>query len=401
MRKLDNWLLSYIDYTRNTESAPLFHKWTGLSMIAAALQKKVWFKLGRIRVNSNLYVVLTAEPGIARKTQALNFGDEILSEVQLIHRSADTTSPQAMLDDLESAREEDQLPSGELFSHNSLNVISGEFESFLGQKKDNTKMLITLTDLFDCKQRPYKGRTRHSGDVTIDSPWLNVLAATTPTSLANCIPPAAIGGGLTTRILFIWADRDGGKCPIPEETPRVLELRDLLIHDLSMIRGIAGEYNFSPASRGWWINWYNKYEQLNPERLCKEPAFTGWYSRKPLFILKLGMILTAANCSKREVAVNEFELAIEFIEEIEGTMANTFVAVGRSELATDINDVSKILRTHRNISEKALLSIVWKDMDINKFDPVIMTIIKRGDAKRMYKGPDGKSGIWYHWIKED
>lgn len=400
MRKLDNWLLRYIDYTKDTESAPLFHKWTGISMIASVLQKKVWFNLGRIRVNSNLFIILTAEPGIARKTQALNFGEDILAEIQLVHRSADSTSPQAMLDDLEAAQEEDQLPSGEVFKHNSLSVISGEFESFLGQKKDNTKMLITLTDLFDCKQRPYKTHTRHSGNVNITSPWLNVFAATTPSSLANCLPSAAIGGGLTTRILFIWADAGGGKCPIPEETEYVLKSRELLIHDLSMIRKIAGNYDFAKSSKAWWIDWYNKYEQLDPNRLCKEPAFAGWYSRKPLFILKLAMILTAAKHSKREVEIEEFQIAIELLEEIEGTMANTFVAVGRSELATDINDVTKILKSHRVISEKALLSLVWKDMDINKFDPVIMTIKKRGDVRRDFKGPDGKAGIWYTWIGE-
>jgi len=398
MRKLDNWLSKYIEYTKETESAPIFHKWTAISMIAAALQKKAWFKLGRIRVNSNLYIVLVSEPGVARKTQALIFGEEILAEVQMIHRSADATSQPALLDDIQSALEEDGLPDGKILKHNSLNIVSGEFESFLGQKKENTKMLITLTDLFDCKQRPFTYRTRHAGDAIIASPWLNLLAATTPSSLANCLPAQAVGGGLTSRMLFIWAECGGAKQPEPEETKEVIELKELLIYDLSMIRKITGEYKFSDASRKWWYKWYDEYEQLDPDRLCKEPSFSGWYSRKQMFILKLGMILTASMHDKPVVEVAEFEKALTMLEEVELTMANTFVAVGRSELASDISDVTKIIKAHERISEKALMNLVWKNMDVQRFDPVITTIIKKGDAKREFKGPDGKSGIWYLWI---
>ncbi len=369
-----------------------------MSLISSVLQKKVWFNLGRIKIPSNLFIVFVAEPGIARKTQAINFGEDILNEIQLVHRSADATTQQAMLDDLEEALEEDQLPSGESFKHNSLSIISGEFESFLGQKKDNTKMVITLTDLFDCKARPFKARTRHAGNSVIASPWLNILAATTPESLASCLPASAIGGGLTTRILFIWADRKEYKVAIPIETEEVLQMREDLIYDLAMIRKISGEFNFSPESRKWWVSWYNGYEELSSNRICKDPAFTGWYGRKPLFIIKTAVIISAASSSKRTVEIPEFERSLQFIEEVEATMANTFIAVGRSELASDVNAVRKIIKVHRLISETALMSIVWKDIDAKKFDPVIDTLIKNGNVKRQFKGPDGKAGIWYKWI---
>ena len=400
MRRLSNWIDSYIEYTKGTESAAIFHKWTAISLVASVLQKKVWFNLGRIKIPSNLFIVFVAEPGIARKTQAINYGEDILNEIQLVHRSADATTQQAMLDDLEEALEEDQLPSGESFKHNSLSIISGEFESFLGQKKENTKMVITLTDLFDCKARPFKARTRHAGNSIIASPWLNVLAATTPESLSNCLPASAIGGGLTTRILFIWADKMEYKDAITVETEEILAMREDLIYDLAMIRKISGEFNFSQRSKEWWINWYESYEELSNDRLCKDPAFTGWYGRKPLFVLKIAMILSAAKGNKRIVEIDDLLIALQLLEEIELTMANTFIAVGRSELASDVNAVRKIIKIHRLISETALMSIVWKDIDAKKFDPVIDTLIKNGSVKRQFKGPDGKPGIWYKWIGE-
>ena len=64
-------------------------------------------------------------------------------------------------------------------------------------------MLVFLTDLFDCRELPWKYRTKGRGDNTIENLYLNLLAATTPDSLASSLPALAIGGGLTSRILFI------------------------------------------------------------------------------------------------------------------------------------------------------------------------------------------------------
>ena len=84
-RKLADWLGTYIEYTKETESAPIFHRWVGLSILAAAMSKKVWLNLGRIKVFPNLYIVLVAEPGIARKSQAISYGIELMNEIDNIH----------------------------------------------------------------------------------------------------------------------------------------------------------------------------------------------------------------------------------------------------------------------------------------------------------------------------
>ena len=122
-----------MEYTKETEPAKQFHTWVGLSAIASALRKKIWFRFGRIRIHPNIYVVLVSEPGVARKTQAITYGEEIIGEVSAIVTSADAITPQAMLEDLEMAKTEEVLPNGTTLTHNSLCVTSGEFESFLGQ----------------------------------------------------------------------------------------------------------------------------------------------------------------------------------------------------------------------------------------------------------------------------
>jgi hypothetical protein len=397
-RRLKNWLDSYKEYTFNTEPARQFHDWIGLSVIASALRKKVWFRFGRIRVHPNLFVVLVSEPGIARKTQAITYGEEIVGEVSSIVTSADAITPQAMLEDLEIAKSDEVMPDGSSLTHNSLSIISGEFESFLGQKKDNTKMLVLLTDLYDCKIRPYRYRTKGAGSNVISSPFLNLQAATTPESLASSLPSTAIGGGLTTRILFIWADEKAKKVAIPTISDEVKELKKHLIHDLTVISRIIGAYTYTKESRKWWKDWYNSYEELSTDRLCKDPNFRGWYSRKPTLTIKVSMLLTAAKGDTLTVGIEEFEEALETIESVEETMHKAFMAVGRSDITPDVALVMQIVQRQEAISEKQLLSLVWRDIDALKFDNVIATCIKTGNIHRDFRSPTGKPGVWYKWL---
>jgi len=396
-RRLKNWLESYLEYTFDTEPAQQFHKWIGLSSIASALRKKVWFRFGRIRVHPNVFVVLVSEPGIARKTQAIAYGEEVVGEVSAIVTSADAITPQAMLEDLETSIAEEMLPDGTSMRHNSLSIISGEFESFLGQRKDNTKMLVLLTDLYDCKIRPYRYRTKGAGSNVIASPFLNLQAGTTPESLASSLPSTAIGGGLTTRILFIWADGKEKKVDIPETSKALIELRGHLINDLTIISRLVGAYTYTKESKVWWKKWYADYEELSPDRLCKDPAFRGWYSRKPTLVIKVGVLLSAAKSNTLTVGVQEFEEAVGRIEDVEETMHKAFVAVGRSEITPDVALIMQVVQRQGVISEKQLQSLVWRDIDNAKFDNVIATTISSGNVHREFRGPKGQPGVWYHW----
>ena len=394
-RSLPDWITEYIRYTDNTESAAIFHKWTAISVIAAALRRKTWFNFGRIQVFPNMYIVFVSEPGIARKTQAISFGEEILTEISGITLAADTTTVQALLDDLEEAMTSNLMPNGENFTHASLTISSGEFESFLGDKRDNARMLVILTDLFDCKKKPFKTRTRHSGSNEIPNPYLNLIAATTPESLANSLPSTAIGGGLTSRIIFIWAEGKRRKVDVPEKPPS--SIKDALVKDLAVISRISGGYSFSPEGREWWRDFYAKFDEADQKRICKDPAFRGWYSRKPLFILKLATIFSASETSNMVLEPGSLDRALLHIEEAERAMTRTFSAVGRSTVTTDVDMVRRIIESHKCISENSLLQMVWRDVDSRKFDTVIHTILRSGEITRKYQGPKGEKGIFYFW----
>lgn len=391
-----DWLEGYLRYTEDTEPARIFQKWTGLSVIAAALRKKVSLSLGRIRVYPNLYIVFVAEPGVARKSRAIDFGLELVNEIPEIKTCADATTREALIQDLELCKVEELMHDGSIFHHSSLSVISREFESFLGQKKENTKMLVLLTDLFDSQELPWKYRTKNSGDNIVPSIYLNLLAATTPESISSCLPSTAVGGGLTSRIMFVWAERKYKKKAFPELTEEVKNMKMDLIHDLYQISRIVGRYEMTPSCKAFWQDWYDTYDENSPSRMCKDPSFTSWYSRKPTYVLKLSMIAAASESSDLNVTEHHIHRSISFIEEIERDMGHVFKAMGKSTVTVEVELVSTLIRTRRVISEKDLLSLTWRDLDKVKFDNVIATVIAKGDAVRTFQGPHGEKGdIWY------
>lgn len=384
-------------YQENTEPAKIFDKWAAYSVLASALRKKTHLSLGRIKIYPNIYIVFVAEPGIARKSQAISYAMGMLAQIPEIITSADASTKEAMLQDLETGSTDELMPDGSTFKHSSLCIFSKEFESFLGQKKENTKMLVLLTDLFDCQELPWKYRTKNSGSNTVPSVFINLLAATTPDSLASSLPPTAVGGGLTSRMLFVWADRKKKKVPRPFETEEEKDLKDKLIKDLFVISRISGQYAMTGPCIKKWDEWYNAYEETDPDRVCKDPSFNGWYSRKPMYILKIAMLIAAARSNNLAVHWEMIEKSIEEIEEVEVQMGNAFKAIGKSVVTSETDMVLQIIRSRKSIDEKALMSLVWRDIDSNKFNNVIETAIRAGKVRRAFKGPRGEAGIWYHW----
>jgi hypothetical protein len=398
-RHLSNWLDSYVELQENTEPAAIFDVWVGYSVIAAALRRKAHLQLGRLIYYPNLYIVLVADPGIARKTQAIKFGTSFLNTIPEIRCCADSSTKEAMTDDIEGSALDELMEDGSTLRHSSLNIISKEFESFLGQKKENTRMLTALTDLFDCPSE-WSSRTRHGTSNAIIRPWINLLAATTPDSLASSLPASAIGGGLTSRILFIWAEKKKRSVAIPAMTPAEEKLKGLLEKDLYQISRISGEYRMTKNCETNWVDWYNAYdEDEGGERLCMDKSFSGWYSRKPTYIIKLSLIRAAATSQKLSIEWRHIEEAISAIQQVELIMGNAFKAIGKSEITAEVDTVYQIIRSHSWISEKQLMSIIWRDIDSTKFLNVIETLIKTGKVCREYKGPKGEKGIWYRFVE--
>lgn len=385
MRRLNkNWLDSYMQFTSNTESLPIFNRWVGLSAISAALQKKVNMKLGRLDIFANMYVVLVADPGVARKSQAISYMTKIVSKTDgKVNVSSTASTVPAMLDTLEESIQYVQLAGGNVLRHASLSVVSKEFEVFFNTGAN--RLLPILTDMFDCEYEPWTFRTKSYGNVTLPAVYLSILAATTPVSLTTCLSDLTIGGGLTSRIIFVCADKKSQRIAFPSWSSDLQMLQISLQQDLTDIAGMVGTYEFSKGAKDFWEYWYVNYDDSQSTRIERNAKFDGWYSRKSLHILKTAMCVAASESADFVMRMRHLETAIKYVEEVELTMGNIFKTEEVKETKAE-KLILEIVQKSQGITERQLLHSVWRDITREEFYDASRSLARRGLLSKRLEG---------------
>ena len=96
-RKLSSFVSAFIQYTANTGSPTLFRKWTAISLVAAALERKVWIRTSKGILYPNIFAVLAGPAGIGKTVAAGEI--PALMEVLEEHHLAPTSVMKAGLID--------------------------------------------------------------------------------------------------------------------------------------------------------------------------------------------------------------------------------------------------------------------------------------------------------------
>lgn len=329
-----NWIDLYVNtYTKETESPTSYHMWTAISMISAALQRKVWVNFGHednpFTVYTNLYIVFVAPPGRCRKTQAIRYGEDILRDIDDVSLASDSVTREALIMELAAARATMAIDeeSDIIEPHCSLTLLSGEFSVFLGQK--NFNLLSLLCDLFDCK-KIWKYTTKNVGKDTLHGVWFSILGATTPELLNSSLQITAIGGGLTSRIIFVVESQRRKKVTSPYLPPAV---RMILLERLRSINRMKGEMRFRDGAFEYFDEWY----QSAPD------SATEFEERQHVYVLKVAMIFAAAG-ERSYIIPEDIKRAILEIDIIKPRMSEAFQGVGRSPYAYVISRLRSLLK---------------------------------------------------------
>src|SRR5262245_31687639 len=97
-RRLSDWLDAYLEYTANQEPTDKLNFWVGVSMISAALKRQVWMKRIRYKLYPNIYVLIVADSGKARKSIAMDTGVKLLqSAVPDIFYISGSMTPEGLI----------------------------------------------------------------------------------------------------------------------------------------------------------------------------------------------------------------------------------------------------------------------------------------------------------------
>jgi hypothetical protein len=324
----------------------------------------------------NLYIVLVSQPGRCRKGTAIGFGVDFLVKLN-IKLSADSITRESLIRKIRGGYDTDIDPNtGSMTSHSSYTIVSPELTVFLGHH--NYQLLMDLTDWFDCGKGPdgiWEYSTKGKGEDRIIGIWINLLGATTPQLISSALPLDAIGGGLTSRIIFIYANKQR-IAPIPHLSERQLKLRDMLYHDLEIIRMLNGNFTVSDDFIERWIEWYSHQAEHPP---FTDSSLSKYCTRRGTHVMKLSMVMNACRTSDMHLTAQDLNKAIETLEGAEPFMPNVFRSVGASPYAQITAEIMQEVGIEGRITYKDLYMRHLHDVaDSSVFDAILKSLERVG-----------------------
>lgn len=380
-RRLENWLTSYVQYASVTEAPKRLHFWAGVGAVAGALRRKVWIDMKRFTWVPSFYIIFVAPPGIVAKSTTADIAMDLLRQIPSIKFGPNSITWQALVTAFAAASESFEYPpgSGEWHPMSPLTLVASELGSLINlQDRDMVNLLIELWD----GKRKYEKITKMSGNDSIEAPWINLQGCTTPHWIADNMPQATIGGGLSSRCVFLYADQKERYIAYVDEVINSEaddKLRADLIHDLEHISAnLVGPYTITAEARAWGRDWYERFWKAASSRMDSQ-MLEGYAARKQTHMHKLAMVISAAQRDDLVIEKDDLQLANSMLEDAETDMPKVFSRIGRSETSLHAERFIDYVKRKGNVSyEDAYRYMHVNFPDFRDFEGVLAGAVRSG-----------------------
>jgi len=391
-RRLNDWLSGYIEYTKSTEPPLSYHTWIGIAMLASSLQRRVYHAWGSELIYPNMYIVLVGPAGRCRKGTALKLGKDILEKMP-IHFTSECIIREQLIRKMVQSTDSFIDPDTKIVKyHSSMTIVSPELSVFLG--KNNPKFMADLTDWYD-SGNSWTYETKHQGTDSIQGLCFNILAATAPDWWVEILPEAAIGGGFTSRIIFVVEEEKGKTVAKPIYGQKEIILSKALTEDLERICTLAGEYEFAEDAEDYYISWYEVQdkEMRNGRFPIQDTRFYAYCDRRATHLRKLCMCLAASRSDNLIISVDTIDRALKILEATERKMPKAFGGFGSNKMAGVTEKILRLLVKKKQVSRSKILAEFYLSVDYHDLLLIQETLAKMG-AIRVIEQPHTGDAVY-------
>jgi hypothetical protein len=331
--------------------------------VAGALQRKVYLEWGFETIYPNLFVVLIGPSGKARKGVALGIAKSLLLGLPSVSIAPESTSGrEALILAMKRSLSNFSLPNGgKINFHCSITAFSEELSVLLGQ--GDIKLLANLTDWYDSKDE-WEYETIGRGKDSLQGLCFNLMGATAPDWLQSMLPQEAVGGGFTSRVIFIVEEAKGKT--VPEPPPPNKELGDRLRRDLERINQLKGEFTFTESGKRCYINWYKEQDRLLGEDTpaVKDTRFAAYCERRATHLRKLMMLVSASQGDTLKLDQVDFDKAIRILQTAEVKMGKTFGGLGQAKNSDVTEKILNYIKSVKTTTRKVIIARFYRDVDM-------------------------------------
>lgn len=389
-----SWLETYLSYTERQVSPKCFHFWSAVAVIGGVLERRCFLPIlgGRQFIYpGQIMVVLVSKSAITKKTTAARMAVEFLRnlepwQINLLPRKI---SPQQLLFTLQRLDEEkvpDRDPEGRRV--NSAGFLFAEELGALFTTEAFAETLATqINQLNDCPRGKFRVEFR-SWKAELWQPCITMLGCITPKGIARELPRAARTAGFFGRLLLVHRSYTERQVSLLDDAPQgSKELRRQLEAEIAEIAMMRGQFQVNEIGTKWYKAWYYEVHEPSLRRMdAPEGENTGYLGRKDAHLLRVSMVLSAAERRDRVIERGHLEAALRHLEEIEREFPNALAELGTSPYSDYDRRLLEALErfsTHeRWVPEKRLRRALLSAGGDRRFTEATETLVSAGEVER-------------------
>lgn len=386
---LDNWLASYSAYTDISEAPLVFDFWAGVAAIGGALRRQVCVDEIKFRIYPNFYIFFVAPPGVATKSTTAGVSMKLLRQVEGVTMGPSSMTWQGLTRGLQNAQQLIPLSDPnttdplamEYFPQSAILCEVSELGTFLDMR--NGELISVLIDLWDGKDVPWERWLSTKEDTKIENPLISILGSTTPSWMDDNFGENAVGGGFTSRVIFVYGEEKRRYIPyisdlVEPEQNAVLE--QSLVHDLREIAKLKGKFSITREARNFVGEWYEPHcRNQNPH--ISDPKFAGYRARKFTHLHKLAMVLSVSRGDSLIIDIDDMTKAFNFLTGLESSMLKVLGNIGKVISSKQMDVVLATLKVRGKVEKDALWRSSLNNMSIREFNEAIDGLIQAKLAK--------------------
>ena len=382
-RNFPNWIKGYMEYTDDFEPPKAFNLWTAITILSAATSRQGWFPFGNSKIFPNLYTVFVGPSGCG-KTQAMRKGKPFFDSLN-IGMSPDKSTGAKLLSRMSYA----VIPaamSRDGFTKTPYLIYAEELPSFLGDKAYASGLLADLTALWDCPEPAWIKSTMKDDNISIPHPYVCTLAGTTAQGLFDTLPHNTLGQGFTSRIIFVYAEYNSKRVPVPPYTQRHKDLSKHLLEDLQTIQLLIGPLQMTPAAEELWTDYYT--HRAHPIDRFEDDRSQGFASREPIYVLKLSQLNSIAESDDKVIGAHHVQTAIDTVQVAAEQLPLVYATMSASPVVGSFTAIIRLVEKQgKPISHKDLYRKMRYRLDPVQFRMALSGLHQSGDIETCY--PNG------------
>ena len=193
-----------------------------------------------------------------------------------------------------------------------------------------------LTDLYDCKA--YTERKRGARlIIKLDSPYMNMIAATQPGFMQGMLPEVAWDQGFMSRCILVFY---GEK--IIRDLFDVPEVKiEGLGKELLVVRNMKGRFEWADDAKAFINEWHKAGGKPRPTH----PKLINYCERRTAHLLKLSQIASADVSNEMLITLGHIQTGLDWLLEAESQMENIFKAMTSGGDSNVMSEVFHFLMT--------------------------------------------------------